>query len=418
MDQRAIDVIRNLALDMIVNTGTGHPGTAMSSAPILYTLFTKFLNVNPATSDWINRDRFILSSQDSIEALYATMFLSGYPFMIDDLKAYRKLNSKLPGTPTLGTTGIDISTGFPSEGFASATGIALAEKIFEEKYNYKSKGLFDKEKHPKLFDYYTYVLIDDEEIMDGVNYEAASFAGAYGLNKLIVIWNTSGMTKDGPISRSFYDDTLSRFSSLGWNTKIVKNGNSVVELTNAIKKAKHTFTPTLIMVKTILGDGLRNQGTNLVYGDTIAKSDVDEYKKKIGAGNIPFTVLKEPASYIRDQVVNRGNKIYDNWKKIYDEYRSVLNEEQFREIGNIENRVYFDLSKIDFQIDYENKELLRDSNHKVMNIIADNVYNFIGGSANLSESTRTYLDNKGDLTSKNYLSAINQIKLKREKMFK
>ena len=401
MDQRAIDVIRNLALDMIVNTGTGHPGTAMSSAPILYTLFTKFLNVNPATSDWINRDRFILSSQNSIEALYATMFLSGYPFMIDDLKAYRKFNSKLPGTPTLGTTGIDISTGFPSEGFASATGIALAEKIFEEKYNYKSKGLFDKEKHPKLFDYYTYVLIDDEEIMDGVNYEAASFAGAYGLNKLIVIWNTSGMTKDGPISRSFYDDTLSRFSSLGWDTKIVKNGNSVVELTNAIKKAKHTFTPTLIMVKTILGDGLRNQGTNLVYGDTIAKSDVDEYKKKIGAGNIPFTVLKEPASYIRDQVVNRGNKIYDNWKKIYEEYRSVLNEEQFREIGNIENRVYFDLSKIDFQIDYENKELLRDSNHKVMNIIADNVYNFIGGSANLSESTRTYLDNKGDLTSKN-----------------
>ena len=401
MDQRAIDVIRNLALDMIVNTGTGHPGTAMSSAPILYTLFTKFLNVNPATSDWINRDRFILSSQNSIEALYATMFLSGYPFMIDDLKSYRKFNSKLPGTPTLGTTGIDISTGFPSEGFASATGIALAEKIFEEKYNYKSKGLFDKEKHPKLFDYYTYVLIDDEEIMDGVNYEAASFAGAYGLNKLIVIWNTSGMTKDGPISRSFYDDTLSRFSSLGWDTKIVKNGNSVVELTNAIKKAKHTFTPTLIMVKTILGDGLRNQGTNLVYGDTIAKSDVDEYKKKIGAGNIPFTVLKEPASYIRDQVVNRGNKIYDNWKKIYEEYRSVLNEEQFREIGNIENRVYFDLSKIDFQIDYENKELLRDSNHKVMNIIADNVYNFIGGSANLSESTRTYLDNKGDLTSKN-----------------
>ena len=401
MDQRAIDVIRNLALDMIVNTGTGHPGTAMSSAPILYTLFTKFLNVNPATSDWINRDRFILSSQNSIEALYATMFLSGYPFMIDDLKSYRKFNSKLPGTPTLGTTGIDISTGFPSEGFASATGIALAEKIFEEKYNYKSKGLFDKEKHPKLFDYYTYVLIDDEEIMDGVNYEAASFAGAYGLNKLIVIWNTSGMTKDGPISRSFYDDTLSRFSSLGWDTKIVKNGNSVVELTNAIKKAKQTFTPTLIMVKTVLGDGLRNQGTNLVYGDTIAKSDVDEYKKKIGAGNIPFTVLKEPASYIRDQVVNRGNKIYDNWKKIYEEYRSVLNEEQFREIGNIENRVYFDLSKIDFQIDYENKELLRDSNHKVMNIIADNVYNFIGGSANLSESTRTYLDNKGDLTSKN-----------------
>ena len=404
MDQKAIDVIRNLALDMIMNTGTGHPGIAMSSAPILYTLFTKFLNVNPATSDWINRDRFVLSSQNSIETLYATMFLSGYPFMIDDLKLYRKLGSKLPGTPTLGTAGIDISTGFPSEGLASATGIALAEKIYEEKYNYKSKGLFDKEKHPKLIDYYTYVLIDDEEIMDGVNYEAASFAGNYGLDKLIVIWNTTGITKDGPISRSFYDDTASRFSSLGWSTKTLKNGSSVLELTNAIKKAKQEPRPTLIIAKTILGEGLAKQGTNLVYSnETVSKNDIDEYKKKIGAGTIPFTLLKEPASYIRDQVVNRGNKIYDSWKKIYNEYKSVLTQDQFKELENIENRVDFDISRVDFQIDYENKELLRDSNHKVMNVISDNVYNFIGGSANLSDSTRTYLDNKGDLTPKNLL---------------
>ena len=206
MDQKAINVIRNLALDMITNAGAGHPGIAMTSAPILFTLFTKYLNVNPSTSDWINRDRFILSSAASTETLYATMFLSGYPFMMDDLKAYRKYNSKLPSTPTLGTTGIEISTGFPSEGFASATGIALAEKIYEEKYNYKNKGLFDKVKLPKLIDYYTYVLIDDEEIMDGLNYEAASFAGNYGLGKLIVIWNSTGVTKDGKIDRTFYDD--------------------------------------------------------------------------------------------------------------------------------------------------------------------------------------------------------------------
>ena len=401
MDQKAIEVIRSLTLDMIMNSGSGHPGIAMTSAPIFYTLFTKFLNVNPATSDWVNRDRFILSSQNAVETLYATMFLSGYPLMIDDLKAYRKLGSKLPATVTLGTTGIDISTGFPSEGFASATGIALAEKIYEEKYNYKTKGLFDKEKHPKLFDYYTYVFIDDDEIMDGVNYEATSFAGNYGLDKLIVIWNTTGITKDGPISRSFYDDTASRFSSLGWSTKTVKNGNSVAELTNAIKKAKLDDKPTLIIVHSVLGDGLTNQGKNIVFSDPISKNDVDEYKKKIGAGTIPFTLLKEPASYIRDQVVNRGNKIYDNWKKIYGEYKSILTADQIREIENIENRVDFDITRIDFQIDYENKELLRESNHKIMNVIADNVYNFIGGSANLSESTRTYLDNKGDLTPKN-----------------
>ena len=406
MDQKAINVIRNLALDMIMNTGAGHPGISMSSAPILYTLFTKFLNVNPSTSDWINRDRFILSSSSAAEVLYSTMFLCGYPLMLDDLKSYRKFGSKLPATMTLGTPGIDISTGFPSEGFASATGIALAEKIYEEKYNYKSKGLFDKTKLPKLIDYYTYVLIDDEEIMDGVNYEAASFAGNYALSKLIVIWDSSGVTKDGPIANSFYEDTLSRFSSLGWSTKVVKNGNSISELSNAIKKAKEDVNhPTIIMVKSILGDGLKNQGTNLVYSDPISKNDVDEYKKKIGAGTIPFTILKEPASYIRDQVITRGNKIYDEWKKTYNTYKTVLTEDQIKELENINiNRVDFNLSSIDIPIDYENKELLRESNHKIMNIISDNVYNFIGGSANLFSSTRTYLDNKGNLTSKELLN--------------
>ena len=405
MDQKAVNVIRNLALDMIMNTGNGHPGVAMTSAPILYTLFTKFLNVNPASSDWINRDRFVLSSNNSIEALYATMFLCGYPLMLDDLKAYRKLNSKLPATATVGTVGIDISTGFPSEGFASATGIALAEKIYEEKYNYKSKGLFDKTKLPKLFDYYTYVLIDDEEVMEGLNYEAASFAGNYGLGKLIVLWNTTGVTKDGPISKSFYDDTLSRFSSLGWGTRTVKNGNSITELMSAIKGAKQDINkPTIIMVKSILGDGLNNQGTNLVYEDPIPKNDLDDYKKRIGAGTIPFTLLKEPASYIRDQVVNRGNKIYDEWKKVFNDYKSYLTQDQLKEIGNINsNKVDFNLASIDIPIDYENKELLRESNHKIMNIISDNVYNFIGGSANLFSATRTYLDNKEDLTSKTLL---------------
>ena len=405
MDQKAINVIRNLALDMITNTGSGHPGISMSSAPILYTLFTKHLNVNPSTSDWINRDRFILSSGNAAEVLYATMFLCGYPFMIEDLKAYRKYGGKLPSTATLGTPGIEISTGFPSEGFASATGIALAEAIYEQKYNYKSKGLFDKVKLSKLIDYYTYVLIDDEEIMDGLNYEAASFAGNYRLGKLIVLWDASGVTRDGPIDSSFYDDTLSRFSSLGWSTKIVKNGNSVSELSSAIKKAKEDLNhPTLIMVKSVLGDGLKNQGTSLVFSDPIPKNDLDEYKKNIGAGTIPFTLLKEPASYIRDQVVNRGNKIFEDWKKLYNEYKSILTPDQLAEIENISyNNVNFNLSSLDIPIDYENKELLRDSNHRVMNIISDNVYNFVGGSANLFTSTKTYLDNHDDLSYKNLL---------------
>ena len=131
MDQKAINVIKNLALDMIQNSGAGHPGISMSSAPILYTLFTKHLRINTAVTDWINRDRFILSAGHASELLYATMFLSGYPLMIDDLKKYRKFDSKTPGNPEIKTPGVDLTTGLCGEGFATAVGMALAEKIYE-----------------------------------------------------------------------------------------------------------------------------------------------------------------------------------------------------------------------------------------------------------------------------------------------
>ena len=403
MDQKAINVIRNLALDIMQNAGAGHPGITMSSAPILYTLFTKNLNVNPAVTDWINRDRFIMSAGHGSELLYATMFLCGYSLMLDDLKKYRKYDSKTPGHPTMGITpGVDLTTGLSGEGLATAVGIALAEKIYENKYNYKSKGLFDKVKLSKLFDYYTYVLVGDGDLMEGVSYEAASFAGTYGLSKLIVLYDSNKISVDGNISKTFNEDVLSRFSALGWDTQLVKNGNSVGEIDKAIKKAKQTSKPSIIKIDTILGDGLKNQGDSILHNKPLSKEVLSEYKEKIGAGQIPFTVLKEPASYIREQVVNKGIKSYDNWRKIYEEYKKVLEPIKIKEIENINiNNFSFDMSKLDLPIDYENKENLRDSNQRIMNIVASNIYNFIGGSADLTRSTRVYLDNQGDLSATN-----------------
>ena len=405
MDQKAINVIRNLALDIIQNAGAGHPGVSMSSAPILYTLFTKNLRVNPAVQDWVNRDRFVLSAGHAAELLYSTMFLCGYPFMIDDLKNYRKLGSKTPGHPTIEVTpGIDLSTGYSGEGLSTAVGIALAEKIYESKYNYKSKGLFDKNKLGKLFDYNIYVLVSDGDLMEGVSYEAASFAGSYGLSNLIVLYDSNDVTADGKIDNTFSESILSRFSSLGWDTQFVKNGNSVSEIDKAIKKAKTSNKPSIIQIKTVIGDDLSIKGSNLAHNKPLAKEVINEYKEKTGAGSIPFTVLKEPASYIRDQVVNRGIKIYDDWKKLYEEYKKILQPNQITEIENINiNNLSLDLSKIEIPIDYEKKELLRDSNNKIMNIIASNVYNFIGGSADLSLSTRVYLENQGDITYNNFI---------------
>lgn len=404
MDQRAINVIRNLALDMIQNAGSGHPGVTMSAAPILYTLFTKNLKVNPAVTDWINRDRFILSAGHASELLYSTMFFSGYPLMIDDMKNYRKLDSKTPGHPDIKTLGIDMSTGLSGEGLASAVGVALAEKILEEKYNYKSKKILDKNKLAPLIDYNTYVFVSDGDLMEGVSYEAASFAGTYKLGKLIVLYDSNDVTADGLTSKSFSEDVLSRFQALGWHTEFVKNGTSVSEIDKAIKKAKKIIDkPSIIKVKTIIGEGLTNQGTNLVHNKPLSKEELAKFKEKTNAGNIPFAVLKEPASYVRDQVVNRGIKVYDDWKKLYEEYKKVLNPNQLAELENINsNNLSFDLSKVEIPIDYENKELLRDSNHKIINVLGNNVYNFIGGSSDLATSTRAYLDNQGDLLPNNY----------------
>ena len=405
MDQKSINVIKNLAIDMLQTSGTGHPGITMSSAPILYTLFTRHLKVNTAIPDWINRDRFILSASHGSELLYSTMFLSGYPLMIDDLKNYRKFESKTPGQPEIKTPGVDLNTGLCGEGLASAVGIALAEKIYEEKYNYKSKGLFDKNKLSKLFDYYTYVLVGDGDLMEGVSYEAASFAGTQQLGKLIVLYDSNDISENGPISNTFNEGVLSRFSSMGWQTIFVKNGSSVNEIDKAIKKAKSdTEHPTIIQIKTIIGDGLSNQGKNEVHSGILNKDELALFKEKTNAGSIPFTILKEPASYIRDQVVNRGIKVYDEWKNLYEEYKKILTIDQVREIENINfNKINFDLSKLEIPIDYENKELMRESNHRVMNVIGTNIYNFIGGSADLSFSTRTYMDGLGDLTPNNLL---------------
>ena len=405
MDQKAIDVIRNLALDMIQNSGTGHPGITMGAAPIMYTLFAKNLKINTAVLDWVNRDRFVLSAGHGAELLYSTMFLCGYPLMIDDLKNYRKFDSKTPGHPDIKTPGIEVSTGLCGEGFATAVGIALAEKIYEERFNYKTKSMFDKSKLGPVIDYNTYVLVSDGDLMEGISYEAASFAGTYKLGKLIVLYDSNEVSTDGPINKTFSEGVLSRFAALGWDTQYVNNGTSVGEIDRAIKKAKKVIDkPSIIRIKTIIGEGLTNQGTNLVHNKPLAKEELAKFKEKTGAGSIPFTILKEPASYIRDQVVNRGMKVYEDWKGLFDEYKKVLQEAQIEEINNIAfNRCSFDLTKIEFPIDYENKELLRDSNHKVMNILGSNLSNMIGGSADLTLSTKCYLDAQGDLLPNNIL---------------
>ena len=228
MDQKAVNVIKNLTLDVINNSGNGSIGISFGAAPIMYALFAKNLNVNPSILDWINRDRFVMSPGHGSALLYSTMFLSGYPFMIEDLKNYRKLNSKTPGNPDISTPGIEVTTGPLGQGFATSVGLALGEKILEEKYNAKLKNGKPDKKIGKLFDYNIYVLVSDGDLETGISYEAASFAGTHKLGNLIVLYDSNNISIDGNINKTFSENVLARFSSMGWDTQIIKNGSSTL----------------------------------------------------------------------------------------------------------------------------------------------------------------------------------------------
>lgn len=403
MDNRSIDILKGLTIDIVQNAHGGYLGIGLSSAPIMFTLFTKHLKVNPSMPQWINRDRFVISAGYASALLYATLFLSGYQFTIDDLKNYRRLGSKTPGYPEIGTLGVDVTTGAPGEGFASSIGIALAEKIYEEKYNKKPQKKFDKIPTP-LVNYYTYVLVSDRDLMEGISYEAASFAGNYNLGKLIVLYDSNKVSMDSNIDITFKEDVLTRFSSFGWDTHYVKNGNSVTEIDKAIKKAKKSNKPSFIKIDTIIGNGSKYQGTNKIYSGELEKDDLDMLKTKLKLDGLPFTLIKEPAENIRNQVVNRGIREYDEWEKVYNDYKKDMTVDQVSEFENIIfNKISFDLTTLNIEIDYDKKELLRDSNSKIMNLIPMGVYNFIGGSADAVTSTKTYLNGKDNLTPKNYL---------------
>ena len=402
MDNKSIAVLKGLALDIIQNAKAGHPGSCLSSAPILYTLFTKQLKINPKNPEWLNRDRFVLSSGHVAPLLYSMFYLSGYQISVDELKNFRKFDSHTPSYPELKNLGIEVTTGMHAQGLATSVGIALAEKIYEQKYNIKPKGMFDTKTKP-LFNYYTYVLASDADMMEGISYEAASFASHLNLDKLIVLYDANKVTMDGSIDMTFSENVASRFSSLGWDVHVVKNGNSVSEINNAIKKAKTAKKPSFIQINTKIGDGSIYEGTNKIHFGELTKEDYEHIRKKLNIDNMPFLPNKEGADYIRNQVLLRSELEYGNYEKTYAEYKNLLTQNEMMEIDNIAyNNLYLDLSKLNLQINVDEKETLRDSNSKILNIIANNFYNLIGASADTVGSTKAYLFDKGDINKTDF----------------
>lgn len=280
MDSKIIANIKSLGIDMIDKAGSGHPGIVLGAAPIIYTIYAKHMNVNMADSHWISRDRFVMSAGHGSALLYATLFMAGFDISLDDLKHFRKVGYKTPGHPELSVTpGVDMSTGPLGQGIASAVGMALGEKIIKNKFILPSNSKIFADR--SLINYNVYVLCGDGDLMEGVNYEAASLAGTLNLDNLIVLYDSNGISLDGDTSNTFTENALDRFKAMGWHTSKVLDGNSVNDIDKAIIAAKKSGKPSIIEVKTIIGNGSMLEGTNKVHGKCLDQDDIKNLKKTL-----------------------------------------------------------------------------------------------------------------------------------------
>lgn len=381
-DQLAIDTIRALSIDAIEEANSGHPGLPMGAAPMAYTLWTRHLNFNPQSKDYFNRDRFILSAGHGSALLYSLLHVSG-SLELEELKQFRQWGSKTPGHPEFRhTDGVEVTTGPLGQGFAMSVGMALAEAHLGGKFNKDDINVVD---------HYTYVLASDGDLMEGISHEAASFAGHNQLDKLIVLYDSNDISLDGELNKSFSEDVKQRFESYGWNHILVKDGNNLEEIDNAITKAKQQNGPTLIEVKTIIGYGAPNvSGTNGVHG---APLGTDERKLTFEAYGLDpekrFNVPEEVYEIFQTTMLKRANEHEDEWKEkletYTEKYPELVEEFKLAISGKLPENYKDELPK--FSSDHN--AATRADSGEIIQAISKSVPSFFGGSADLAGSNKS-----------------------------
>ena len=389
MSQKSVNAIKVLGVDAINKAKSGHPGVVMGAAPMAYSLFTKHLRVNPKKTDWINRDRFVLSAGHGSMLLYSLLHLSGFEDVsLEEVKNFRQWGSKTPGHPEFGhTKGIDATTGPLGQGISTAVGMALAERYLAAKYN---KEGYD------LFDHYTYVICGDGDIMEGVASEASSFAAVQKLNKLVVLYDSNDICLDGETKDAFSENVRARYEAYGWNTILVEDGANVDAVSAAIEQAKKSDKPTLIEVKTIIGAGSPNrQGTNGVHGAPLGDEETALFRKEIGWENEPFDIPADVYADFKANVAERGENEYAKWEKLYADYKVKFPElaKELEEALTREDIKHLSKESFSFK-NVGEAQATRNSSQDAINSVAAVLPTFFGGSADLSHSNMTFV--KGD----------------------
>jgi transketolase len=385
LEQLNINTIRFLAADGVQQANSGHPGLPMGAAPMAYTVWTRHLRHNPANPAWPNRDRFILSGGHGCMLVYSLLYLTGYDLPLDELKRFRQWGSLTPGHPEYGLTpGVETTTGPLGQGLSNGVGMAIAEAHLASIYNRPGY---------EIVDHYVYGIVTDGDLMEGVASEAASLAGHLGLGKLIYLYDDNGISIEGSTDIAFTEDRGKRFEAYGWHVQKVPDGLDVEAIDQAIQAAKLDPRPSLIMVKNIIGYGLPTRaGTAKAHGEPPGDTELNGAKDALGWPQEPrFYVPGESLAFFR-KAVARGAEQEEAWRAKFEAYQA----EYPALAAELERRLASELPEgwaeglPEFPQDAKGMAT-RASSGKVLNAIANNLPDLVGGSADLAPSTVTWI---------------------------
>ena len=379
-DTLSINSLRVIGAEIIGKAKSGHPGIVLGAAPMAHTLFTRHLNINPANPKWYNRDRFVLSAGHGSMLLYMLLHLAGFKLSMDDLKNFRQKGSLTPGHPEFGhTDGVEVSTGPLGQGLSTSVGLALAESFLEKKFN---KDDF------KIIDNYTYVLCGDGDLEEGISMEAISLAGHWKLNKLIVLYDSNDIQLDGPCKEVNSENIKDVVVAKGWNHILVKDVNNPDDIDKAIKEAKKSSKPTMIEIKTIIGHGAPNQGTNDVHGKPMPQDDVLKLKENLNYNYDTNNFPQEVKDFYKENVLEKGKKNNKDWDNLLEDYCN-----KYKEDGILLKKFINDdfiVPSFDKLPKYEagSKESTRNEMGRILSVIVKEMPNVLAGTADLSSSTK------------------------------
>lgn len=387
-DQQAVDALRFMSMDMIERVHSGHPGSPMGMAPLAYTLWEKFLCFNPNDPQWLNRDRFVLSGGHCSALLYSLLHFNGFDLSLEDIKNFRQLGSRTPGHPEYRLTpGVDASTGPLGQGFAMAVGMAMAERHLALQYNKPGYSIID---------HYTYSIVGDGDLMEGVADEAMSLAGKNRLGRLIVLYDSNDVSLDGPLNLSNNENAGERFKAAHWDYQLVEDGADMNAIARAISRAQKSPQPSLIEVKTIIGYNSPNEGTNKVHGNPLGADNLavtrENYQWEYPPFEYPDSVYQQFAQYVMGK-----KERYNEWQALFADYRRAFPAKAKQLVAQ-----RLDIRDLANHYRPGEKVSTRVANSMAMQDLAKRNPQLWGGSADLFSSNKTLLKDYDAFKPANY----------------